>query len=130
MNSADFRTLSDGVTMLYDLPPLDPPPTFLTSTILTLSESSHYPALSKGIRKVDLLHETAAMAGEANPPKKKGKKSGSGAASSTMVDLFEWEKLPDMPTKRCFTAGAYHERKLYVLGTYSKVLQCLIEITI
>ncbi len=66
------------------------------------------------------------MAGGANPPKKKGKKAGGGAASSALVDLFEWEKFPDMPTKRCFTAGVYHERKLYVLGKYAQVLQCLI----
>lgn len=62
------------------------------------------------------------MASGANPPKKKGaKKSGGGAASSALLDIFEWERLPDMPTKRCFTAGAYHERKLYVLGR--KILQ-------
>ena len=34
------------------------------------------------------------------------------------VDQYQWERLPDMSNARCYTTGAYHQGKLYVLGTY------------
>lgn len=39
--------------------------------------------------------------------------SGSSAAD---LDQYQWERLPDMPTPRCYTIGAYHEGKIYVIG--------------
>lgn len=38
-----------------------------------------------------------------------------------MVRDYEWEQLPDMPTKRCFTSGVFHENKLYILGMNSEL---------
>ena len=32
------------------------------------------------------------------------------------VDSYVWERLPDMVHARCYTTGAYHQGKLYVLG--------------
>ena len=32
------------------------------------------------------------------------------------VDSYQWERLPDMAHARCYTTGAYHQGKLYVLG--------------
>lgn len=32
------------------------------------------------------------------------------------VDGYEWERLPDMPTARVDSFGAYNKKKLYVLG--------------
>lgn len=39
----------------------------------------------------------------------------SGAAE---VQRYEWDRLPDMPTARCYSAGAYHKGKLYVIGEF------------
>ena len=38
------------------------------------------------------------------------------SGGDTVLDVYEWEKLPNMPTKRCYTVGAHHQDKLYVLG--------------
>ena len=38
------------------------------------------------------------------------------SSSSGERTEYEWERLPDMPVGRCFTVGAYHEGKLYVIG--------------
>ena len=74
--------------------------------------------VSNSRAQVVYLGRTRPMAtGGGNPAKKKpAKKAGSGAAPGPILDIVEWEKIPDMPTKRCFATGAYHERKLYVLG--------------
>ncbi len=37
-------------------------------------------------------------------------------ASSGVLEDYEWERLPDMATPRCYSVAAYHEGKLYVLG--------------
>lgn len=37
-------------------------------------------------------------------------------------DQYQWEKLPDMPTARCYSVGAYHEGKLYCIGQYIEYL--------
>ena len=29
---------------------------------------------------------------------------------------YLWDRLPDMPTARCYTVGAYHKEKLYAIG--------------
>lgn len=42
------------------------------------------------------------------------------SSSSGERTEYEWERLPDMPVGRCFTVGAYHEGKLYVIGGCDK----------
>jgi len=36
--------------------------------------------------------------------------------SAADLDQYRWERLPNMPTPRCYTVGAYHEGKIYVIG--------------
>lgn len=38
------------------------------------------------------------------------------SSGEAILDQYEWEKLPDMPTPRCYTVGAHFQNKLYVLG--------------
>lgn len=38
------------------------------------------------------------------------------SSGETVLDEYEWERLPDMATVRCYTVGAYHLNKLYILG--------------
>ena len=38
------------------------------------------------------------------------------AKASKVLDEYQWEKLPDMPTPRCYSVAAHHEGKLYVIG--------------
>lgn len=38
-----------------------------------------------------------------------------------ILDEYQWEKLPDMPTARCYTVGAHHDGKLYVFGGCSQI---------
>jgi hypothetical protein len=38
----------------------------------------------------------------------------------TEVDSYSWERLPDMSHPRCYTTGAYHQGKLYVLAGCDK----------
>ncbi len=38
------------------------------------------------------------------------------SGGETVLNEYEWEKLPDMPTARCFTVGVHHLNNLYVLG--------------
>ena len=34
------------------------------------------------------------------------------------IDQYQWERLPDMSNALCYTTGAYHQGKLYVLGKW------------
>lgn len=38
------------------------------------------------------------------------------SGGSTVLDEYEWEKLPDMLVARCYSVAAYNEGKLYVFG--------------
>ena len=42
----------------------------------------------------------------------------SGRPEVAEVDSYSWERLPDMLHPRCYTTGAYHQGKLYVLGEF------------
>lgn len=40
------------------------------------------------------------------------------SASAAPVDVgrYMWERIPDMPTPRCYSVAAYHQGKLYIMG--------------
>lgn len=38
------------------------------------------------------------------------------AMASGELENYEWERIPDMPTPRCYSVAAHHDGKLYVLG--------------
>ena len=40
---------------------------------------------------------------------------GSGGSSGVLED-YAWERLPDMPTPRCYSVAAYHDGNIYVMG--------------
>ena len=37
-------------------------------------------------------------------------------AGQAGAGAYQWDRLPDMPTARCYTVGAYHKEKLYAIG--------------
>ena len=48
-----------------------------------------------------------------------------GQCAAAEVQQFQWDRLPDMPTARCYTAGAYHKGKLYAIGEDTGVVHYL-----
>ena len=38
---------------------------------------------------------------------------------------YKWTTYPDMPTARCYSIAAYHDRKLYVFGMCVCVCGCV-----
>ena len=40
-------------------------------------------------------------------------------SSVAELDQYQWERLPDMSSPRCYTVGAYHEGKLYSIGRWA-----------
>lgn len=47
------------------------------------------------------------------------------SGGETVLKEYEWEKLPDMPTKRCFTVGVHHLNNLYILGQLNASYQAV-----